>query len=474
MISFQEYVAADAIAWAERIRQGEVTAGELLEAAIQRAEAVNPRINAIAIKLYERARDKAMQPAGSGLLAGVPWAMKDLYQTMQGVPLTNGSRSCVGLIGAEDSVLVKRYQAAGLNTFSTSTTPEFGIAATTESTLYGPTRNPWDLTRTSGGSSGGASALVAAGVLPAAHASDGGGSIRGPASCCGLFGLKPSRGRVPLSPGRTEGWLGLGTTHAVTRSVRDSAALLDISHGAEPGSRYVAPPPKGRFLEAVKLAPGRLRVAFHWRTREKIVPDRECVAAVESAAKLCEELGHIVESAEPPVDHEALSVTFGRVVVTASAAAASERARERGMDSIADELEQVTREYLQIAQRVTPLDLLAANDAFMTAAIVLSEFQQTYDIVLSPTMGRPPVPLGSASLMQSARAHADATIPFSCFTALFNETGQPAMTVPLYWSKDGLPIGVQFSARLGEEELLFSLAAQLEEARPWFNKLPQL
>jgi amidase/6-aminohexanoate-cyclic-dimer hydrolase len=474
MISFQEYVSADATAWAQRVRRGEVTARELLDAAVARAEAVNPRINAIAARNYERAQDDAAKPPGPGLLAGVPWAMKDLYQTVRGVPLTNGSRAFVGVVGSEDSVLVRRYRGAGLNIFATSTAPEFGVSATTESTLYGPTRNPWDLARTSGGSSGGAAALVAAGVLPAAHATDGGGSIRGPASCCGLFGLKPSRGRVPIAPGRTEGWFGCSTTHAVTRSVRDSAAILDISHGPEPGSRYVAPPPKGRFVEAVRRTPGRLRIALHWRTRESIVPDPECVAAAESAAKLCEELGHAVEPAAPPVDHETLSVAFGRVVVASSGATSRARARQLGVDPATLELEQVNREYLEFAQRISVFDLLAANDAFMTAALVMSEFQETYDIVLTPTMGRAPVPLGTASLMQSAKAYADATIPFSCFTALYNETGQPAMTVPLYWSRDGLPIGVQLAARLGEEELLFSLAGQLEQARPWFSKLPAL
>jgi amidase len=472
MITYQEYASGDATAWADRIRRGEVTAGEVLEAAIARAEAVNPRINAISARIFEDARERARQPPGAGPLAGVPWAMKDLSQTIRGVPLTNGSRSFLGFVGAEDSVLVQRFRAAGLNIFCTTTAPEFGCAATTESTLHGATRNPWDLSRTSGGSSGGASALVAAGALPAAHATDGGGSIRGPASCCGLFGLKPSRGRVPIAPGRTEGWFGCSVSHAVTRSVRDSAAILDVSHGPEPGSRYVAPPPKGTFSQAVRQAPGRLRVAFHWKTRDDIVPDPECVAAVEAAAKLCEELGHIVEPAAPPLDHRMLSVAFGRMVAASTAAAAHDRARALGVDVAKLELEQVTREYLALAARLTALDMLAVEDAFQTAALVMSQFQEKYDVVLTPTMGRPPVPLGTACLMQSAKAYAEATIPFSCFTAIYNETGQPAMTVPLHWSQQGLPIGVQFGARVGDEELLFSLAAQLEQARPWFSKLP--
>jgi Asp-tRNA(Asn)/Glu-tRNA(Gln) amidotransferase A subunit family amidase len=474
MISFQEYVSADATAWAERIRRGEVTALELLDAAIARAEAVNPHINAIVAKDYERARERAKEPLAPGPLAGVPWAMKDLSQTVRGLPLTNGSRTYAGYVAIDDSELVRRYQASGLNIFCTTAAPEFGCAATTESTLHGPTRNPWNLTRTSGGSSGGASALVAAGALPAAHASDGGGSIRGPASCCGLFGLKPSRGRVPVAPGHTEGWFGCSVTHAVTRSVRDSALLLDASHGPEQGSRYVAPPPQGKFADAVRRPPGRLRIAFHWVTRDDIVPDTECVTAVESTARLCEELGHGVEPAAPELDWRGLSSAFGRMVVAATAAAAHERGRQLGVDAAALELEQVTREYLEFARRITALELLTVDDVFQAAAIAIGRFQENYDVILTPTMGRPPVPLGTASLMQSARVYSDATVPFSCFTAVYNITGQPAMTVPLHWSKDGLPVGVQFAARLGKEELLFSLAAQLEQARPWFSKLPPL
>jgi Asp-tRNA(Asn)/Glu-tRNA(Gln) amidotransferase A subunit family amidase len=254
--------------------------------------------------------------------------------------------------------------------------------------------------------------------------------------------------------------------------VRDSAAILDATHGPEHGSRFVAPPPRGTFSDAVRKDPHRLRIAFHWQTRDDIVPDPECVAAVQSAAKLCEELGHVVEPASPPLDHRTLALAFGKMVAAATAAAALNRASELGVEVTKLEFEQVTREYLEIARRITPFDILAIDDAFQEAAITVSHFQGTYDVILSPTMGRPPVPLGTACLMQSVKAYADATVPFSCFTAIYNETGQPAMTVPLHWSKDGLPIGVQFAARIGEEELLFSLAAQLEKARPWFAKLP--
>jgi amidase/6-aminohexanoate-cyclic-dimer hydrolase len=470
MIGFEDYRNADAVTWAERVRRREVSARELIETAIARAEAINPKINAIAQRIYERAITEAVSLQGP--LAGVPWATKDLYQSVEGVALTNGSVAFKGNVASTDSELVRRFRNAGLNVFCTSTAPELGISATTESTFYGETRNPWDLTKTSGGSSGGASALVSAGVLPAAHATDGGGSIRGPASCCGLFGLKPSRGRVPIAPGRTEGWFGCSTSHAVTRSVRDSAVLLDVTHGPEPGSRYVAPPPFGTFASALEKPPRKLRIAFHWETRPGIAPHAECVAAVESAATLCEQLGHIVQPAAPRLDLERLGRAFGCAVLTAVAVAVHRRARERGVSSLDDQLEETTRAYVRIGQAFPAVTLYAANDAFMEAALSVSQFMETYDVILSPTMGSPPVQLGSASLMQPADKFDAATMAFSCFTAVYNQTGQPAMSVPLHWTPQGLPVGVQFAARFGEEQLLLSLARQLEEARPWFNRCP--
>lgn len=472
MLSFEEYASVDAVGWAERIRLGEVTPREVVDAAITRAEQVNPAINAFATKLFEQARSIA-SAGPTGPLAGVPWVIKDLFQTMPGVPVANGSRAYADVVGDEDSELVKRYRRAGLVILGTSTSPELALSGTTESTLYGVTRNPWNLDRTSGGSSGGASALVAAGVVPAAHASDGGGSIRGPASCCGLFGLKPSRGRVPVAPDRSEGWLGCSVTHAVTRSVRDSAALLDATHGSELGSRYVAPPPRNAFAKAAAREPGRLRIAFHWRTHPDITPDPACIAAVEDAAALCASLGHEVENVAPEFDYRALAGAFGVLVVAAIAATVRSRAAVLGRKSIDDLLEETTREFATYGQGISAVDLLDANDAFMAAATVVAQFQRTFDVILTPTMGRPPVQIGSASLMQPAAGYAAATMPFNCFASLQNMTGQPAMNVPLYWA-DGLPIGVQFAGRIGEEELLFSLAHQLEIARPWCGRRPRL
>ena len=473
MLSFENYVAGDAIAWAQRIRAGEITGLELTEAAIARAEAVNPMINAIATPLFDRARAAAATP-NPGPFAGMPWAMKDLFQTMEGVPLTNGSRAWAGEVGQVDSELARRHKAAGLNPICTSTSPELALAAATESTLYGQTRNPWDLTRTSGGSSGGASALVAAGVLPMAHATDGGGSIRGPAFCCGLFGLKPSRGRVPVAPGKTEGWMGGSTTHCVSRSVRDSALLLDLTHGAELGSRYVAPPPKGTFAQAAAKPPGSLRIALHFATGTGITPHPDCVEATEAAGRLCESLGHKVDLIAPPVDFDATAAAFGIGVLSSLAVAVQNRARALGRTDIDDLLEQTTIEYIGYAARMTAIQAIQANDQFMTTALAMARFQETYDLILTPTMGQPAVKLGVAGMLQPAAGFDAGTRPFSCYTSVYNVTGQPAMNVPLHWSKDGLPIGVQFAARIGEEELLFSLAAQLEAAQPWFHKRPTL
>ncbi len=468
-ISFDDYVGHDAMGLAALIRAGNVSAAEVAETAIARAEAVNPAINAVVEQLYDQAR-AAAQAGLHGPLAGVPWGVKDLGHEIAGVRVTSGSRGFKDYVADADSVSVTRMRAAGLNILLTTTSPEFGLTVTTESTLHGQTRNPWDLRRTSGGSSGGASAAVAAGIMPAAHATDGGGSIRVPAACCGLFGLKPSRGRTPVAVGRTEGWNGLGVSHAVTRSVRDSALLLDLTHGPELGSRYVAPPPRGTFLEAAGRDPGRpLRIALQLAPASGAAVDPACLAAARDAARLCEDLGHRVEEAAPPVDAQALATAMTVVTSTHTAAAFAARAKALGRPMTADDMEQATGGFVHLGQSYTALDLAAADQAFMTAAIAVATFQQTYDLILTPVLSKPPVLLGEVALNQPLSVYGAHFGAFCPFTALANQTGQPAMSVPLTWS-DGLPIGVQFAARLGEEETLFSLAHQLEQARPWFDK----
>jgi Asp-tRNA(Asn)/Glu-tRNA(Gln) amidotransferase A subunit family amidase len=472
-MSFEDYVGHDAMGLAARIRNGEVSAAEVAEAAIARAEAVNPRINAIVERLYDQAR-AAARAGLSGPLAGVPWSVKDLGHEIGGVRITSGSRGFRDYTPVADSVSVKRMRAAGLNLLLTTTSPEFGLTVTTESTLHGQTRNPWNLERTSGGSSGGASAVVAAGIMPAAHATDGGGSIRVPAACCGLLGVKPSRGRTPVAVGRTEGWNGLGVSHAVTRSVRDNAILLDVMHGPEPGSRYVAPPPKGTFLEAAGRDPGRpLRIALQLTPASGAAVDPACLAAARDAATLCEDLGHQVEEAAPQVDAQALATAMTVVTSTHTAAGFAARAKALGRPMTPDDMEEATGGFVHLGQTYTALDMAAADQAFMTAAIAVARFQETYDLILTPVLSKPPVRLGEVALNQPLSVYGSRFGAFCPFTALANQTGQPAMSVPLYWS-DGLPIGVQFAARLGEEETLFSLAHQLEHARPWFDKRAEL
>jgi len=472
-MGFEEYVRYDAIGLAELIRGGAVNAAEVAEAAIARAETVNPRINAIVERLYDTARSAAT--AGlSGPLAGVPWGVKDLGHEIGGVTITSGSQGFRDYRPAEDSLSVKRMRKAGLNLILTTTSPEFGLTVTTESTLHGQTRNPWNLERTSGGSSGGASAVVAAGIMPAAHATDGGGSIRVPAACCGLFGVKPSRGRTPVAVGRTEGWNGLGVSHAVTRTVRDSALLLDLMQGPEPGSRYVAPPPKGSFLEAAGRAPSkRLRIALQLSAASGVAVDPVCVDAARDAAKLCEALGHWVEEAAPTVDAEALGTAMAVTTSSHTAAAFAARAKALGRPMTKDDMEEATGGFVHLGESYTALDMVAADQAFMTAAIAVARFQETYDLILTPVLAKPPVKLGEVALNQPLSHYGANFSAFCPFTALANQTGQPAMSVPLFWS-EGLPIGVQFAARLGEEETLFSLAYELEQARPWFDRRPPL
>ncbi|MGH8445260.1 MAG: amidase [Solimonas sp.] len=470
-IAFAEYVRYDATGLAALVQAGEIEAIDLVDAAIARAESVNPKINAIVERLYEQARASALLPS-TGPFAGVPWAVKDLYHAIGGVRLTNGSALYRGHIAEADSELVARFRKAGLIAVCTSTTPEFGLAATTESKLHGLTRNPWDLSRSSGGSSGGAAALVAAGVMPAAHATDGGGSIRTPASCCGLVGLKVSRGRTPVGVGRTESWNGLGVSHALTRSVRDSAALLDATHGPAFGARSVAPPSGASFIEATRRAPRRLRIALQFVAPSGALPSAECVEAVRKAAQLCESLGHQVEEARPAIDN--LGGYLVNVLSVHTAAVVAERSTALGRPIGDGELENVTAALAAHGRKVSGLDMVAADAAFMRAAIDMARFQALYDVILTPTLAALPAALQTISLDRPLPEFEREVFSYSPYSALYNITGQPAISLPLHWSAEGLPVGVQFAARIGEEDVLLALAAQLEEAEPWFHRRPTL
>ncbi|HLV16997.1 MAG TPA: amidase [Pseudomonas sp.] len=478
-----EYEQWDALEIARRIRMGDITASEALEASLARADA-RRAINAFALTHHEMAREEARRLSGLGQgererlaeqapLAGVPFALKDLGVALEGTRTTSG---CAFFQDADpakrDSTLVARYRAAGLNIFAKTTTPEFGQTATTESRLYGDTRNPWDLSLSSGGSSGGASAAVAAGILPVAHASDGGGSIRIPASACGLFGLKPSRGRVPMGPEHLEGWMGLSAHHVISRTVRDSAWLLGLTQGAEPGSRSV--PPTDDPLAALEREPSRMRIALLEQNPfgQPVHPD--CLAAARRAAELCESLGHRVEPAalELPVER----IFAGMGVATGTGLLYSVRQREKalGRQAREAEFEPINWRTLQHAADFSAAQVFEARAAFDEAGRQVDLLLEEYDLLLSPVTAAPAPPLGALSLDQPYDDYVAAAMQASPFTSIFNMSGHPAMSVPLYWRQNGQPIGAQFVGRYAEESRLIGLAARLEEAAPWRQRWPDL
>ncbi len=472
-MSYSDYAQADAVALAQLIRSRQVSPLEVLNAAIDRCEAVNPQINAVVQRYYDAARTAAAGPLATGALAGVPMLLKDLGVAMQDTVTTNGSRLFRDAVMDHDSTLVARYRAAGLNIFGKTASPEFGATATTESALWGATRNPWDLTHSSGGSSGGAAAAVAAGIVPAAQASDGGGSIRIPASHCGLFGLKPSRGRTPAGPTAIESWMGLSVAHAITRSVRDSALLLDISAGPEAGSRVIPPAPSS-YLEAASTPPRALRIALLASAPFGIAIHPECKAALARAAALCAQLGHHVESAAPVVSMADVMGAVGVLSGTGTLALIRDRERVLGRAATQSDLEPITWQSFQAAQKMTAEQLYRARIAADRAGQQLDEFFSRFDLILSPVTAVPAPLLGALALDQPYESYAQNAIAASCFTALYNVAGLPAMSVPLYTSAQHLPIGSMFAARFGDELTLLQLATQLEQIAPWRALRPSL
>lgn len=470
-----DIASLDATALAELVRTKQVKPIELLDSAIERAEKVNPEINAIVTPMYDIAKKAAEAPIDeSAPFCGVPFLLKDLGPMFAGVRQTSGTRMLANMISPLDSELTLRYKAAGLNIFGKTNTPELGLLPTTESELLGPAKNPWDTTRTTGGSSGGSAAAVAAGVVPAAHANDGGGSIRIPASCCGLFGLKPTRARVPLGPLFGDQMSGLTIDHAVTRTVRDSAALLDATAGPDLGDPYWAPPPERPYTEEVGADPGHLRIAFTQKRAYGDVPlDPDCVAAVKEAAALCEELGHEVVEASPAVNGEQLEEAFTTMWEAGTANGIDSIALMTGQQPGPDSVEPLTWALYEDGKKRDASAYLTAVSQLQLMSRAIAQFHRQYDLWLTPTLGNPPLPLGSFNgTPDNPRAGFDSAIDFVPFTPVQNATGQPAMSVPLYWNNAGLPIGVHFVARFGDEATLFRLAAQLEEARPWANKRP--
>ncbi len=475
-MKFPEYETYDATGLARLVREKDVSAGELLDAALDRIEARDGKIRAIVKPMYDQARRAVAAGLPDGPFTGVPFSLKDLGVFAIGTPTTSANGLFAGLVADHDSAVVSRYRKAGLVILARTKTPEMGLSITTEPRLYGPTHNPWNLAYSPGGSSGGASASVAAGYMPMAHATDGGGSIRVPAAFCGLFGLKPSRGRISAAPDFGEGLAGMATNHCVSWSVRDSAALLDVSAGPEPGDPYAAPPLERPLAAEVGAPPGRLRIALCTTDFLGNPVDPQCAAAARDAAALCESLGHHVEEARPDLGDVSPLEAWRIVPATNLLHVATARARALGREINDEDLEPVHRAWMEIARRTTAADYLKAISGMHALARRVGAFLERYDLILTPSTGVPALKLGAVDT-SGADAERHIALLFAEIaphTALFNQTGGAAMSVPLCRTKEGLPLGVHFAGRLGDEPKLIRLAAQLEEARPWFGIRPTM
>lgn len=487
-----EYLQFDGLGLAELVSTGQVEPAELLAAAQRRADEVGPRINAVVRRMDDEAR-RRLSDRLEGAFAGVPFLIKDLAQDYAGFPTSGGSRAFATRNATSNSTVVQRWLDAGLVVFGKTNTPEFGAKGVTEPELFGPARNPWDLGRTPGGSSGGAAAAVAAGIVPVAGASDGGGSIRIPAACCGLFGLKPGRGVVPSGPSHSEGFHGAASEGVISRSVRDTAAMLDVIRGADPDAPYLGAVAEGSYLAQVGADPGRLRIGYQTSSALNPTPHPEAVAAVEDAVKLLVEAGHEVEEAAVDYDDAKLAQDFLLPWFVRAAHVVAE-ANELHPGKGGVELD--TRVMAAIGRATPAPDHEAALDRWHLYVRALSAYHRRYDLLLTPTLSQPPVKLGSLDTPLPERVGARLALALRLggllpklgivekavhknlawvpYTQLANLTGRPAMSVPLYWTPENLPLGVQFVAAPGGEGTLLRLAAQLEEARPWKDRRPPL
>ena len=474
----QKYVEFDGLGLAELVRTKQVTSLELLEDAIGQLNAVNPKINAIASTFFDEAKQEIQGGLPNGLFKGVPFLLKDISFPIKGNISSYGSKLFEGRTSPSDSTAVSRLRKSGLVFFARTRVPELGILPTTESSAGGITRNPYGLDRTAGGSSGGSAAAVAARIAPMASASDGGGSIRIPASCCGLFGLKPTRARVPIGPDRFEAWGGLATLHNLTRTVRDSAALLDVTAGPALGDSYHAPHFSGKFLDEVSKSPGKLKIAYVSTIPPAKDNSSESQLAALKTAGLCESLGHNVEDCTDSFGQlfelNRLRESHGVCILVAIRRTILARLKELDRELRANDLEPVTRYYFDVAAQYSGVDLENARATFFEASRTMAKFQQAYDLILTPTLALPPIQHGKITLTGMAQDVIDGILEFLPFPALANWTGQPAMSVPLHQSKSGLPMGSQFFGRFGDEATLFRLAGQLEKAQPWKNISPKI
>ena len=470
-MSFSEYGRTDGLGLAELVTNKSVTPGELLEEAIERTERLNPVLNAIVYKDFERAWQATKGPTPAGPFAGVPFLLKDIFLQLQGTSTRQGSRFFPAFPADHDSYLTARFKKAGLIPFGKTNVPEFGLAPTTEGKLYGPAHNPWNLAHSTGGSSGGSAAAVAAGIVPLAHANDGGGSIRIPASCCGLVGLKPTRGRVTCGPDMGEAVDGLAIDFVLSRSVRDTAAALDMAAGYEPGDPYCATPAPASYLLASKQRPKRLRIGFTKKKLDGSALHPDCAAAVERAAKLCADLGHTVEDASPDLDLAMMLPAFMAIWCGNLASIVDLIARLTGQTPSPDNLEGLTLGLYEAGKKVSASDYLQAKMLMNQIARAAAKFHRTYDLWLTSTLGAPPLKLGVLDIDERDPQKAFAPlIDYVPYTAVQNVTGQPAINLPLHWNAAGLPIGVQFVAPFGDELTLLQLATELEQSAPWAQR----
>ncbi|WP_158815889.1 amidase [Methylocapsa sp. S129] len=490
MSEFERY---DGLGLAELVRKGEVSVLDLVEECIARIEARNPRINAVISKLYDSAR-LAAAGAHEGPFAGVPFLLKDLMAPFAGAPMSNGNRVLAKIPCDYDGEIVRRYKKAGLIVVGKTNTPEFGLAPVTEPEAFGPARNPWDLSRTPGGSSGGSAAAVAARIAPMAHATDGGGSIRIPASCCGLVGLKPTRGRTPLGPIVGESWRGFAVGHAVTRSVRDSAALLDATAGADAGAPYEIPAPARPYLSEAATPPGKLRIGYTTAPFLAQTIHADCLEGLNATTSLLKDLGHDVVEATPPFDAEPWLMAFMTIVAGETSADIAQAGKLAGRKLGFADFEAATFVIGLLGRSWSAGDYAAAANYLQSWSRRVGDFFEDYDALLTPTLAAPPTLIGALQPTAAERALlniigplragwfmrasglakvlATKSLEFIPYTPLFNVTGQPAISLPLCWNAAGLPIGMQFAARMGDEATLVRLAAQLEQAKPWFDRTP--
>ncbi|MCP4751864.1 MAG: amidase [Proteobacteria bacterium] len=502
MARFKEYDQYDGLGLAELIRRKEIGAEEVCEEAIQRIKELNPKLNAVVTPMYDLVKEQLKAGSPESPFYGVPFLLKDAHHAYKGVPMSQGSNSLKGFVSKHDAEIVRRFKKAGLVVVGKTNTPEFKLAYVTEPKAFGPTRNPWNTDYSCGGSSGGSAAAVASRMVPMASATDEGGSIRVPSSYCGLFGLKPSRGRNPVGPDFTEEWDGMSTSHVVTRSVRDSAAILDATAAHGPGGREAGAPyaiaaPSRPFLEELNQPPEKYRIAYTLRPAYGRIIHSECRKAVESAVEMLRELGHRVEEAGPEIDETDVFLDQIRVMAGQLATKLERISKEFRRPVNKKTVEEQNLAMAAIGGALKVADFIGAKQSWRVAGAAMDRFLEKYDMLLTPTLGQPPVLVGAmepsakdrmamkvaispaGKLLFANRNLSRKTIddlvdsvvgPQMPLTPLANITGQPAMSVPLYWTKAGLPIGVQFYGRYGDEAALFRLASQVEQARPWFDR----